>query len=469
MDSDGYGISTEKDLMSSILCENITIYNNRLLNLSKKGLSLIEIQNCTVWNNLIKNNPEGCFVDGEDILLYGNSFINNDLNARDLSPVANSWNNSLIGNYWDDYNGTDTDKDGIGDTLTPYNISGMADSKDHLPIFSEPIPPNVTINLPEDKTYNSSNLVINATVTGEFIVEVIAEINGVPRVDLVNTTDNFWINDTYSFPEGWNIVRITAKNKFGYKKNTETAIFHVNTEAPTWDEDPQDRLVELGNSLLYNLNASDLQTVYYRVNDTDNFHIDSTGILTNITELTVGTYYLDLNASDGVNDNLINISIIVEDTMAPTWDHTIDEQTLVLPGPFAYDINTTDFSEIDTYWLNKSSPFVINATTGVITNDTILSEGTYWIEIFVNDSYGNTRSAPLKISVQTPVSPSGGGQPDPFILIAIIGAVAGIGGAGAVVGGVIFKKRRASRPQKPKTNNPLEKDKKDYTYRSYEE
>ncbi len=49
---------------------------------------------------------------------------------------GNAFNTSTIGNYWDDYTGSDADGDGIGDT--PYVISGSGGSKDYLPSM-EPI------------------------------------------------------------------------------------------------------------------------------------------------------------------------------------------------------------------------------------------------------------------------------------------------------------------------------------------
>lgn len=61
-------------------------------------------------------------------LIYNNTLYNAK-NAWD--ECNNSWNSSSNGNYWSDYNGTDENNDGIGDT--PYNIPGGY-NKDNYPL-----------------------------------------------------------------------------------------------------------------------------------------------------------------------------------------------------------------------------------------------------------------------------------------------------------------------------------------------
>ena len=68
-------------------------------------------------------------------LIFYNVFSNNGLHAED-NGVNNTWDNGLIGNYWDNYIGTDSDGDGIGDT--PYYISGAAGSQDNYPLMERP-------------------------------------------------------------------------------------------------------------------------------------------------------------------------------------------------------------------------------------------------------------------------------------------------------------------------------------------
>ncbi|MEM2108334.1 MAG: NosD domain-containing protein [Candidatus Bathyarchaeia archaeon] len=88
----------------------------------------------TITKNYIKNNNLGIFLyHSTDNVLYHNSFVDNRDHA--VLDLPNIWDNGKEGNYWSDYNGTDTDGDGIGDT--PYLIHKGTDNEyyDYFPIM----------------------------------------------------------------------------------------------------------------------------------------------------------------------------------------------------------------------------------------------------------------------------------------------------------------------------------------------
>ena len=64
-------------------------------------------------------------------MIYHNNFINN-INTFD--ECGNTWDNGRLfgGNYWEDYQGTDSNNDGIGDI--PNSIQGGG-CQDHYPFI----------------------------------------------------------------------------------------------------------------------------------------------------------------------------------------------------------------------------------------------------------------------------------------------------------------------------------------------
>ncbi len=112
------------------------IFGNIIKN-CRCGTSLeLWAHNCIVNNNTFTQNTYGVFVYSvtpNNNLIYHNNFIDNYLGAYDDSK--SSWSLNLEGNYWDDYNGADTNDDGIGDTS--YNIPGGS-AQDPYPLM-EPV------------------------------------------------------------------------------------------------------------------------------------------------------------------------------------------------------------------------------------------------------------------------------------------------------------------------------------------
>lgn len=144
---------------------NIGVYirttNNTLIDNAVSGNTvgvLLSGSANKINRNYIFDNEEGLFFGFEqingssanipsDIDISENSFINNTYQLSgcvckvyNFSEALHSWDNGDKGNYWSDYNGTDANSDGIGDTY--YRIDIL--NQDRYPLIQSTAQPPVT-------------------------------------------------------------------------------------------------------------------------------------------------------------------------------------------------------------------------------------------------------------------------------------------------------------------------------------
>ncbi len=110
--------------------DNIIVSNN--ISRNDFAVSLFYSSDNTIMNNNLNDNWRGLFLYSSNNRIYHNNFINNGVQVfTDKNVYANIWDNGYVsgGNYWSDYNGTDshggpyqneTGYDWIGDS--PYII-----------------------------------------------------------------------------------------------------------------------------------------------------------------------------------------------------------------------------------------------------------------------------------------------------------------------------------------------------------
>ncbi|RLI44739.1 hypothetical protein DRO69_06705 [Candidatus Bathyarchaeota archaeon] len=107
-------------LTDSVYCK---ILDNKIMNNNAWAICLSDGSSYnTIVGNLIRNNPTGLYIADQSCqnnTFYRNNIINNTHQVS-YHGRYNSWDNGAEGNYWDDYNGTDLDGDGVGDTYCPH-------------------------------------------------------------------------------------------------------------------------------------------------------------------------------------------------------------------------------------------------------------------------------------------------------------------------------------------------------------
>ena len=120
-------------------CNYNSIANNTINSNTGGGIYLVGSSLNSIMNNIISNNHNGISLDSSNNNeIYLNNFINNTVNGISLfssnlwnspQPFLYSYNESeytnYLGNYWNNYNGSDMNGDGIGDS--PYNVGGESD------------------------------------------------------------------------------------------------------------------------------------------------------------------------------------------------------------------------------------------------------------------------------------------------------------------------------------------------------
>jgi parallel beta-helix repeat protein len=113
---------------------NSSIISGNTINNQFFGIDIDYSSNNVISSNSIQNNKyHGIyFYFSDDNIIFNNNLISNTENANDTGH--NAWYNTTFkeGNYWSDYQGTDANDDGIGDT--PYNIP-RGENQDMYPLM----------------------------------------------------------------------------------------------------------------------------------------------------------------------------------------------------------------------------------------------------------------------------------------------------------------------------------------------
>jgi parallel beta-helix repeat protein len=231
--------------------------NNNTFDRNQQGIRLFRSGFHTITGNTFVDNYEGLRIDqgSSNNLIFNNFFDNTAVNAQDRSSSGNIWNVSLRsgknilggpyigGNFWNDYTGSDTDGDTIGDTNIPYNGSGnISIGGDYLPIILTDFnPPFIRLDYPNGGESVNGTISIQWTAYDDFDDNVDIDIeysddNGETwRVVATNEeNDGSYDWDLSALPDGDQyLVRVTATDNAAQSSNdTSDFTFTIYREYP---------------------------------------------------------------------------------------------------------------------------------------------------------------------------------------------------------------------------------------------
>lgn len=162
------------------------------------GISLIAANHNIITGNIIRNNNEGIYLASSldmimDMIIHcydntisDNIFIRDTIAAGSDSTEGgeNAWDNGAAGNYWSDYNGTDSNHDGIGDS--PYIIDQH--NVDQYPTMERPVCVYCDVNF--DGRVNMKDIGLAASVfdshSGDQRWKPAADINEDGKIDMTD-------------------------------------------------------------------------------------------------------------------------------------------------------------------------------------------------------------------------------------------------------------------------------------------
>lgn len=227
---------------------------------------------------------------------------------------------------------------------------------------------------------------------------------------------NWWINDTQHFainlagvlsnasslPAGNYGLQILVTDTINNILSANIMISVVDTTAPVWLRAIPNLIHEFGQPLdiSFQGTAFDYSSIAdWWVNDTEHFHIDAAGHLTNASWLPAAVYDIEIRAIDPYA-NFVSVicTIAVVDSIPP--DITLTQSTFYLTVGFffSYQLHGQDPSGIDHWEVSDPAHFIIDAD-GVINSIGMLAIGTYLLDVTCYDSHNNPTVIRLTIIV----------------------------------------------------------------------
>ncbi|MFX1237482.1 MAG: PKD domain-containing protein, partial [Promethearchaeota archaeon] len=376
----GLNTSRTSTGISLYYSSNNLISENYANDNTDRGISLSKANNNNISGNILINNDQyGLFIslNSENNKAWLNSFLDNGIHAND-DGTNNQWDNGSVGNFWDDYEGVDTEE--------PYGIGDISyffeNGEDRFPLMDTV--PNVNF------IANATNIILGGTIQFTYT----GTGGNIPLAyewDFGDGNDSSERDPVHRY--GWNdtfLVSLTVTDIDGDSDtNTTTIIVELDTIPVASFGANATHIVEgQGVQFYYNGTGGNAPLTYEWYfgdetppsNETNPVHVYAMN----------GTYTVNLTVID-VNGDSSNHSIEgyieVEDDTIPALNFTADSTNVIEGEAVQFYYNGThgnyplvydwDFGD-DTAHSNDENPLHLYAMNG-----------TYMVNLTVIDANGD--------------------------------------------------------------------------------
>lgn len=369
-----------KDLSSS--GNNGTTYNGSTI--------CGQINTCPIWNS----------TNGR----FGASYQFDGLNDYILATVTQTkksfsfWYKNSTGSSW-------THVFNASGTLY---VNGLSGTPSEYPI--KVVGNNVYIGNKSNSAFNGSidevriwNINFTAAEVYEFYISNLQKFNFTQWYLYINQS----LNASTGLPSGTYNYSIFTKDSFGTQNSSELRYYTVGSTAPTVTIS-----YPLNTNYTVNVSAMNYSVTTGGTLDRCWYSLDNG--LTNSSTVSAKINFTGLISNEGWNNWTVycndtfgtgsQTAVFFKDTISPVFNN-LSNQTLESPTALSYNPNATDSSGISCFKVNDTANFNINCS-GYLKNNTLLGVNLYWLNISVNDTFGNLNSALIWINVTDRTAPN---------------------------------------------------------------
>jgi hypothetical protein len=261
---------------------------------------------------------------------------------------------------------------------------------------------SVTLVSPQNTTFNSTSIVLNATTGGS--ANATYSLNGAANVSLFNESTQG--NTTVVAIEGLNNITVYVTNSSNATDiNSSIRYFTVDTTPPDITIVSPTNATTTDNTPLLNTTFGEVvNTTWYNIDSALNqsFTSNVQNLTLNLSSLGEGQHNVTVYANDSAGNLNSSIVYFTVDTTPPNVNivtpanTTITDDTPLLNATFGEVVNNTWYS-VD----GGPNSNISTGTTNLTVNLTTLSDGLHNVTVYANDSVGNLNSSIRYFTIDT--------------------------------------------------------------------